>query len=83
MLARFVAIVHVFLQGLKSALLPEDVRTRERLMHALHEADNLADHFAPSGGIVALAVTTDLMDERAVLSVISSFMERRRCWGCH
>lgn len=54
-------------KALKSALLPEDVRTRERLMHALHEADNLADHFAPSGGIVALAVTTDLMDERARL----------------
>lgn len=54
-------------KALKSALLPGDVRTRERLMHALHEADNLADHFAPSGGIVALAVTTDLMDERASL----------------
>lgn len=51
-------------KALKSALLPDDVRTRERLMDALHEADNLADHFAPSGGIVALAVTTDLVDER-------------------
>lgn len=54
-------------KALKSTLLPDDVRTRERLMHALHEADNLADHFAPSGGIVVLAVTTDLMDERARL----------------
>lgn len=54
-------------KALKSALLPDDVRTRERLMHALHEADNLLDHFAPSGGMVALAVTTDLMDERARL----------------
>jgi len=51
-------------KALKSALLPDDVRTRERLMDALHEADNLADHFAPSGGVVALAVTTDLVDER-------------------
>lgn len=54
-------------KALKSTLLPDDVRTRERLMSALHEADNLADHFAPSGGIVALAVTTDLVDERTRL----------------
>lgn len=55
-------------KALKSALLPDDARTRERLMHALHEADNLSDHFAPSGGIVALAVTTDLVNERASLA---------------
>lgn len=58
---------HLFMcscKALKSTLLPDDVRTRERLMDALHEADNLADHFAPDGGIVALAVTTDLVDER-------------------
>ncbi len=51
-------------KALKSVLLPDDARTRERLMDALHEADNLADHFSPSGGVVALAVTTDLVDER-------------------
>jgi hypothetical protein len=42
----------------------DGARTRERLMDALHEADNLADHFAPDSAIVALAVTTDLVDER-------------------
>lgn len=51
-------------KALRSTLAPNDVRTRESLMDALHEADNLADHFAPAGGIVALAVTTDLLDER-------------------
>lgn len=51
-------------KALKSVLVPDDVRTRERLMDALHEADNLVDHFAPANGIVALAVTTDLVDER-------------------
>lgn len=55
-------------KALKSALQHDDARTRERLMHALHEADNLADHFAPSGGVVALAVTTDLVDERMRLA---------------
>lgn len=58
---------HLFMcscKALKSTLLPDDIRIRERLMDALHEADNLADHFAPEGGIVALAVTTDLVDER-------------------
>ena len=51
-------------KALKSRLEPNDARTRERLTAALHEADNLTDHFAPSGAIVALAVTTDLFDER-------------------
>lgn len=48
---------------LKSSLEANNVRMRERLMQSLHEADNLADHFTPSGGVVALAVTTDLFDE--------------------
>lgn len=51
-------------KALRSNLAPDDVRTREHLMNALHEADNLADHFAPDAAIVALAVTTDLFDER-------------------
>ncbi|CAH0343031.1 DUF1887 family CARF protein [Rhizobium sp. CECT 9324] len=50
-------------KALKLRLEGNDVRTRERLMDALHEADNLADHFARSDALVALAVTTDLIDE--------------------
>jgi hypothetical protein len=51
-------------KALKSHLAPHDDRTRERLTAALHEADNLADHFGPSGAVVALAVTTDLINEQ-------------------
>lgn len=51
-------------KALRSTLAPNDVRTRGHLMDALHEADNLADHFAPDRAIVSLAVTTDLFDER-------------------
>ena len=36
---------------------------RNRLMDALHEADNLADHFGQPGERVAVLVTTDLFDE--------------------
>jgi hypothetical protein len=50
-------------KALKSHLDASDARTRTRLTAALHEADNLADHFAPTGSVVALAVTTDLLNE--------------------
>lgn len=50
-------------KALKSHLAAGDARTRSRLTAALHEADNLADHFAPNGSVVALAVTTDLLNE--------------------
>ena len=36
---------------------------RNRLMDALHEADNLADHFGVEGDRVAILVTADLIDE--------------------
>ncbi len=36
---------------------------RNRLMDALHEADNLADHFGVDGDRVAILVTADLIDE--------------------
>ncbi|QLF68181.1 DUF1887 family protein [Peteryoungia desertarenae] len=51
-------------KALKSRIVPGDERVRVKLMQALHEADNLADHFNCPGGVVALAVTTDLLDER-------------------
>lgn len=50
-------------KALKFHLDASDARTRTRLTAALHEADNLADHFAPNGSVVALAVTTDLLNE--------------------
>jgi hypothetical protein len=40
-----------------------DRKHRNRLMDAVHEADNLADHFGRAGETVAVLVTTDLFDE--------------------
>lgn len=36
---------------------------RDRLMDALHETDNLVDHFGVPGDVAVLVVTTDLYDE--------------------
>jgi len=52
-------------KSLNSYLHQHDTRTREKLINALHEADNLADHFSQGGASVALVVTTDLYNERA------------------
>lgn len=38
-------------------------RSRKKLMEALHEADNLADHFGSSDAYVGLILSTDLYDE--------------------
>lgn len=38
-------------------------KQRNRLMDALHEADNLVDHFGNEGDRVAILVTADLIDE--------------------
>lgn len=37
-------------------------RRRKKLMEALHEADNLADHFGSQNSFVGLILTTDLYD---------------------
>jgi hypothetical protein len=50
-------------KALRSILNVEDRKQRNRLMDALHEADNLADHFGRPGERVAVLVTTDLFDE--------------------
>jgi hypothetical protein len=50
-------------KALRSMLNIEDRKQRNRLMDALHEADNLADHFGRPGERVAILVTTDLHDE--------------------
>ena len=41
----------------------ENKKQRSRLMEALHEADNLVDHFGKEGDRVAILVTADLIDE--------------------
>ena len=50
-------------KALRSVLNTEDRKQRNRLMDAVHEADNLADHFGRPGERVAVLVTTDLHDE--------------------
>lgn len=50
-------------KALRSVLDMHDRKHRNRLMDAVHEADNLADHFGRPGECVAVLVTTDLHDE--------------------
>jgi hypothetical protein len=50
-------------KALRSQLDMHDRKHRNRLMDAVHEADNLADHFGRDGECVAVLVTTDLHDE--------------------
>lgn len=50
-------------KALQSEFDAENRKHRNRLMDALHEADNLADHFGKPGERVAVLVTTDLIDE--------------------
>ncbi len=50
-------------KALRSQLDMHDKKHRNRLMDAVHEADNLCDHFGRPGERVAVLVTTDLHDE--------------------
>lgn len=50
-------------KALRSKLDSSDRKHRNRLMDAVHEADNLLDHFGRPGERVAVLVTTDLFDE--------------------
>jgi Domain of unknown function (DUF1887) len=50
-------------KALRSELDMHDRKHRNRLMDAVHEADNLCDHFGQAGEKVAVLVTTDLFDE--------------------
>lgn len=50
-------------KALRSELDMHDRKHRNRLMDAVHEADNLIDHFGRPGDKVAILVSTDLFDE--------------------
>ena len=50
-------------KALRSELDMHDKKHRNRLVDAVHEADNLCDHFGKPGERVAVLVTTDLHDE--------------------
>ncbi len=51
-------------KALRSTLSARDRKHRARMMDAVHEADNLADHFGRPGERVAVLVTTDLFDDQ-------------------
>ena len=56
-------LAFVSCKALRAELDMQDRKQRNRLMEAVHEADNLADHFGRDGERVAVLVTTDLHDE--------------------
>ncbi len=58
------ALTFISCKALKSELDMRDKKHRNRLMEAVHEADNIADHFGSGNGKVAVLVTTDLHDEQ-------------------
>lgn len=51
-------------KALRSTLSAADRKHRLRMMDAVHEADNLCDHFGRPGERVGVLVTTDLFDDR-------------------
>jgi hypothetical protein len=57
------ALSFVSCKALRSELDIQDRKHRNRLMEAVHEADNLTDHFGRNNESVAVLVTTDLFDE--------------------
>ncbi len=50
-------------KALRSSLSSSDRKHRSRMMDAVHEADNIADHFGVPGERVGVLVTTDLFDD--------------------
>ena len=52
-------------KALRSTLTSSDRKHRARMMDAVHEADNLADHFGRPGERVGVLVTTDLFDDES------------------
>jgi hypothetical protein len=56
-------LAFVSCKALRSVFDSTDKKHRNRLMDAVHEADNLLDHFGKPGERVAVLVTTDLFDE--------------------
>ncbi len=66
MIARFgERLVFVSCKALPARYDGDRQQVRDRLMHALHETDNLVDHFGEPDDVAILAVTTDLIDESA------------------
>ena len=67
-------LAFVSCKALRSSFDIQDRKQRNRLMDAVHEADNLADHFGRQGEKVAVLVTTDLYDEMRGTARYSALM---------
>ena len=61
-------------KALRSQLDMQDRKHRNRLIDAVHEADNLIDHFGRAGDKVAILVSTDLFDEVRGVARYNSLM---------
>ena len=68
------ALSFVSCKALRSKFDGSDRKHRNRLMDAVHEADNLLDHFGRPGEHVAVLVTTDLFDEMKGVPRYSALM---------
>jgi Domain of unknown function (DUF1887) len=68
------SLAFVSCKALRSELDITDRKHRHRLMDAVHEADNLTDHFGRNGERVAVLVTTDLFDEMRGVARYNSLM---------
>ncbi len=68
------ALTFISCKALRSEFQSSDKKHRHRLMDALHEADNLADHFGLPNEKVAVLVTTDLFDEERGVARYSALM---------
>jgi hypothetical protein len=68
------ALTFISCKALRAEFQASDKKHRHRLMDALHEADNLADHFGQPNEKVAVLVTTDLFDEERGVARYSALM---------
>ncbi len=77
------SLTFVSCKALKSDLQMSDKKHRGRLMDAIHEADNLADHFGGANEKVAVLVSTDLFDEERGVARYSALMGKAAVLKVH
>jgi hypothetical protein len=70
-------------KAFKSQLTMSDKKHRNRLMEAIHEADNLCDHFGRPNEKVAVLLTTDLFDETKGSARYSALMGKAAALRVH
>jgi hypothetical protein len=76
-------LTFVSCKAFKSQLSMSDKKHRNRLMDAIHEADNLCDHFGRPNERVAVLLTTDLFDEQKGTARYSALMGKAAALRVH